>query len=279
MNNKKVWFVTGASKGIGLALVKQLLKEGYDVSASTRNVKELINQVGEYSNFLPLKMDLTDRKSVEDAVNKAVKKFGRLDALVNNAGFGMLGAFEELSMDEIRNEFEVNLFGAMNVIQAALPQLRNQRSGHIFNVTSIAGWKGDAGASVYNSSKYALEGLSDALSRELQPLGIKVTAIAPGPFRTNFLGEGSAYFAQPAIEDYSYIHQHKDWLEKNQHWKQLGNPEKAPDVFIRVFNEENPPAHVLMGSDAVRIVSDHLLDLQASINDWKEISNSTDIID
>ncbi|MGN8070149.1 SDR family NAD(P)-dependent oxidoreductase [Mucilaginibacter sp. 22184] len=276
MNDQQVWFVTGASQGIGLVLVKRLLAEGYKVVATTRKINELKENVGDLPGFLPLEVDLASEQSVTEAISRTVEKFGRLDAVVNNAGFGMLGALEELSLEEIKTEFEVNVFATINVIRQALPQLRRQGSGHIMNVTSIAGWKGDSGASVYNSSKYAIEGLSDALAGELLPLGIKVTAIAPGPFRTNFLGKGSVHYADPAIADYEHIHQHKQWLDENQHGKQLGDPEKAPDVFIKVFNTEQPPVHVLMGSDAVRIVNSQLQRLQDEISAWEAVSVSTD---
>lgn len=279
MTNDKVWFITGASKGLGLVLAKRLLTEGYKVAATSRNVQELQKTIGIQNNFLPLEVNITNETSVKDAIVATIEKFGSIDAVVNNAGYGLLGSLEELSIDEIKKEFDVNVFATINVIRQVLPQLRKQKSGHIFNVTSIAGWKGDTGVSVYNSSKYAVEGLTDALAGELQPLGIKITAIAPGPFRTNFLGEGSAVYAQQSIGDYEHIHKIKEWLDKNQHGKQLGDPEKAPDVFIRIFKDENPPTHIIMGSDGVRVVNNHLTKLQTEIERWKRLSISTDFIE
>lgn len=277
MDTEKTWFVTGASKGLGLVLVQRLLKEGYNVAATTRNLPELQQAIGEHEKFLPLEINLIEENSVKAAIKKTIGKFGILDAIVNNAGYGLLGAVEELSMDEIRNEFDINVFATINVIRAALPQMRSQRSGHIFNITSIAGWHGDTGANIYNSSKYAVEGLSDALAKDLKPFNIKVTAIAPGPFRTNFLSTGSVVYARPTIDDYSHIHEHKKWLDQNLDQKQAGDPQKAPDVILKVFKEENPPVHILMGSDAVQIVTAHLQYLLQEIESWKEISISTDL--
>lgn len=277
MDTEKTWFVTGASKGLGLVLVQRLLKEGYNVAATTRNLSELQQTIGEHKNFLPLEVILTEENSVRAAIEKSVNRFGSLDAIVNNAGYGLLGAVEELLMDEIRNEFDINVFATINVIRAALPQMRTQRSGHIFNITSIAGWHGDTGANIYNSSKYAVEGLSDALAKDLKLFNIKVTAVAPGPFRTNFLSKGSVIYAKPSIDDYSHIHAHKKWLDENLDQKQLGDPQKAPDVILKVFKEENPPVHILMGSDAVKIVTSHLQHLLQEIESWKEVSISTDL--
>ncbi|WP_020596627.1 SDR family NAD(P)-dependent oxidoreductase [Spirosoma panaciterrae] len=277
MNHQQVWFVTGASKGLGLSLVKRLLAEGYTVAATSRNRLELQQAVGANPSFLPLETDLTSESSVATAIKETIDRFGRLDAVVNNAGYGLLGALEELSLEAIRQEFEINVFATINVIRQALPQLRYQRSGHIFNITSIAGWHGDQGANVYNSSKYAVEGLSDALAKDLKPLNIKVTAVAPGPFRTNFLGTGSVIYAKPSIDDYAHIHQHKDWLDNNLNGKQLGDPVKAPDVILRLFNEENPPVHIVMGSDGVRVVTNHLTNMLGEIEKWKSVSISTDL--
>lgn len=276
MYSQNVWFITGASKGLGLVLVKRLLVEGYRVAATSRSVFNLIQAVGNHIDFLPLEVDLTDEMSVNKAINETIVKFGSIDAVVNNAGYGLLGALEELPLDAIKKEFDINVFGTINVIRQVLPQLRKQRSGHIFNITSIAGWHGDEGANVYNSSKYAVEGLSDSLAKDLKPFNIKVTAVAPGPFRTNFLSAGSVIYAEPTIADYKHIHQHREWLDENLNRKQLGDPEKAPDVIIRIFNEENPPVHILMGSDAVQIVTNHLKAMQEEIETWRYLSISTD---
>ncbi|QMW02807.1 SDR family NAD(P)-dependent oxidoreductase [Spirosoma foliorum] len=277
MSHQQVWFVTGASKGLGLSLVKRLLAEGYKVAATSRNRSELQEAVGTHHSFLPLETDLTSESSVATAIKETIDRFDRLDAVVNNAGYGLLGALEELSMEAIRQEFEINVFATFNVIRQALPQLRYQRSGYIFNITSIAGWHGDQGANVYNSSKYAVEGLSDALAKDLKPFNIKVIAVAPGPFRTNFLGKGSVMYAEPTIDDYAHIHQHKQWLDNNLNGKQLGDPEKAPDVIIRLFNEANPPTHIIMGSDGVQVVTNHLTNMLQEIDKWKTVSISTDL--
>lgn len=192
---QKVWFVTGASKGFGLSLVNALLAGGYSVAATSRSQDDLVEAAGTHDNFLPLAVDLTDEADVKRAITQTVDRFGRIDVVVNNAGYGLIGGLEELTDEEVRQHFDVNVFALFYVIRHALPYLRKQGSGHIFNFASTAGYIGYAGNTSYNATKFAVVGLSQALALELQPFGIHVTVVAPGYFRTNFLNGGSMRYA------------------------------------------------------------------------------------
>jgi NAD(P)-dependent dehydrogenase (short-subunit alcohol dehydrogenase family) len=182
MKNEKVWFVTGASKGLGLTLVKKLLGEGFRVAATSRNEQALIDAVGEkLENFLPLEMDLLCERSVSEAVSKTVDAFGEIDVVVNNAGYGQLGTLEELSDEEVRNNFDVNVFGVLNVIRSAMPHLRAQRSGHVFNISSIGGYTaGFGGWGIYCSTKFAVAALTESLAAEMKLFNVKATVVYPG---------------------------------------------------------------------------------------------------
>jgi short-subunit dehydrogenase len=181
-NNKKTWFITGASKGFGLSLVKQLLAAGQSVAATSRNLAELVIAVGSTAdNFLPLEVDLADEDSVGCAMHKTKKAFGRIDVVINNAGYGIGGSIEELTDDETRGNFNVNVFGTLNVIRMVMPYMRYQKSGHIINISSIAGFAPGTGWSVYAATKFSIEGLSTVLAEDVREFGIKVTVVAPVP--------------------------------------------------------------------------------------------------
>src|SRR5688572_30654657 len=190
---KRTWFVTGASKGLGLSMVKKLLATGYNVAATSRNLKELRRAVGENtSNFLPLAVNLIDEDSVGKAIDETVTQFGSIDVIANNAGYGLAGALEELSDAEARANFDVNVFGALNVIRHALPHLRKQQSGHIFNIASTAGFTGGfPGFGIYCATKFAMHGFTESLAHEIKEFGLHATLIMPGYFRTNFLTSSS----------------------------------------------------------------------------------------
>jgi NAD(P)-dependent dehydrogenase (short-subunit alcohol dehydrogenase family) len=204
-NNQKVWYITGASKGLGLALVKQLIAQGQKVAATSRDLATLKEAVGPLPGFLALQADLRSDTSVAASLRETKETFGVIDVIVNNAGYGTGGALEELEQQEIVQNFEINLFSVIRVIQQAMQYLRQQRSGHIINIASIAGFAPGIGWSVYAAAKAAVIGLSDALAKDLQPLGIKVTAVAPGAFRTDFIKPHSVAFAKKQISDYDNI--------------------------------------------------------------------------
>lgn len=276
MDTKKVWFVTGASKGLGLTLVKQLLEAGHQVAATSRNVKSLNEAVqSNDSTFLPLCVNLGDDNSVADAIKQADQKFGRIDVVVNNAGYGIGGTMEELSDQEVRDSFDVNVFGTINVIRNVLPILRNQGSGHILNISSIAGISPTTGWSVYGATKHAVIGLTEVLAEDVKSFGIKVTLIAPGSFRTNFNNPDSLVLAKNKIDAYSQIHTSLSRFE-GMSGTQNGDPEKAAKVMREIADMEEPPLYLLLGSDAYTRASSKLELLNTSYKQWETLTKSTD---
>lgn len=277
MSKQQVWFITGASKGFGLELVAQLLRQGHRVAATSRNVAELRQAVGhEAADFLPLAADLTTEASVGKAVRAAVARFGRLDVVANNAGYGQLGSLEELTNDEARASFDVNVFGTLNVIRQALPQLRRQRAGHILNFSSIAGLTGQfPGWGIYCATKFAVEGLSESLAAEVAPFGIRVTSVAPGYFRTSFLAAGSLQTAKSKLSEYALVReseaQHQQHIEGNQ----PGDPAKAVAAIIAVAAAPNPPLHLLLGQDAYDLANAKIKALQDDMAQWKAVTVAT----
>lgn len=273
MEKSKVWYITGASKGIGQSLVEQLLLEGKKVAATSRKISSFSEIKNE--NFLPLEVDLTNEKSIAMSLESTQNTFGKIDVIVNNAGYGIGGAIEELSGEEINDNFNINFFAVVKVIQQALPYLRNQRSGHIINISSIAGFAPGLGWSIYSATKFAVTGLSEALANELKPLGINVTAVLPGWFRTNFAKPDSIVFSKKQIDDYSFLrtaHQKMNEIDG----KQLGNPNKVANAFIELVNIENPPTLMFLGSDAHQRATDKTMQLSKQIDNWKNLSSSTD---
>lgn len=277
MDNNKIWFVTGASKGLGRSLVLQLLAQGYKVAATSRSIDEL-RKLSTAADFLPLAVDLKSESSVKEAVAATIRQFGRIDVLVNNAGYGQVGGLEELSDAEVRANFDVNVFGLLNVTRAILPHMRAQQSGHIFNISSIAGFTGAfPGFGVYCATKFAVDGLSESLSAETKPFGIKVTIVSPGYFRTDFLASGSLGVpAQPiaayqAVRDVQSAHQHE--INGNQ----AGDPEKAVAAIINVAAVENAPLHLFLGEDAYGMAYQKMDAIKADLETWKEVTVNTAI--
>ncbi|UPK68737.1 oxidoreductase [Chitinophaga filiformis] len=278
MEQKKVWFVTGASKGLGLSIVKQLLAQGFPVAATSRSVDALSKAVGSENNFLPLGVDLTSEKSVADAVAATVKKFGRIDVVVNNAGYGLVGALEELTDEESRENFNVNVFGVLNVIRKALPYLRKQGSGHIINISSIAGLVGNfPGFGIYCATKFALDGLSEALAEEVKPLGIRTTIVGPGYFRTSFLTSDSLVTPKNVIEEYKNVRESQHTHQHSYNGNQLGDPEKGAAAIIRIAAEQQPPVHLFLGEDAYNLAYGKIEALKSELEKWKEVTVSTAI--
>ncbi|MEH6309019.1 oxidoreductase [Olivibacter sp. CPCC 100613] len=276
MENKKVWFVTGASKGLGLALVKQLLQAGHRVAATSRNSESLINAVNFTGDrFLPLTVALGNDEQVATAIRQTHQTFGRIDVVVNNAGYGIGGSIEELTDQETRDSFEVNVFGMINVIRHALPILREQRAGHIINIASIAGIAPAIGWSVYGAAKHAVIGLSEVLADDVKSLGIKVTVIAPGAFRTNFLEADSLVLSEKKIDAYADIRASHERYS-NMNGQQAGDPEKAAKVMIELSEMSEPPVYLLLGSDAYSRAFSKLDLLSSSYRQWEAITKSTD---
>eukprot|EP01132_Coremiostelium_polycephalum_P013849 gene13849-16843_t len=277
MDTKKVWFVTGASKGLGVTLVKELLKEGHRVAATSRNAEDLQLAIGENTeNFLPLAMDLKNERQVALALKTSHTYFGKLDVVVNNAGYGLVGSLEELSDGESHENFEVNVFGTLNVIRKAMPYFRKQRSGHIINISSIGGFTGNfPGFGIYCATKFAIEGLSEALAAEVKPFGVQATIIAPGYFRTNFLAPDSLQVPENEILEYKEV---RDTQRLHQHeidGKQAGDPVKAAKVMIKIGGEPNAPLRLFLGEDAYQLAQEKISSLTLELEKWKELTLST----
>ena len=277
MKNKKVWFITGASKGLGLALVQKLLKQGYRVAATSRSQSNLEQAVGiaSGSDFLPLEVDLTSGTSIAHAVAKVAEVFGAIDVVVNNAGYGIGGTIEELSEKEIEDSFNINVFATTRVIQHVLPLLREQGSGHIINVSSIAGFAPATGWSMYAATKYAVMGLSEVLAQDVKDLGIYVTVVAPGAFRTAFLTEDSLVFSSETLEEYKAVREsHAKYATMDG--QQQGDPDKAADMFIQLAAMKQPPVQFFMGSDAYNRAKQKVEQLSENLEQFKALSAQTD---
>ena len=278
MDTKKVWLVTGASKGLGLNLVKKLLAEGHSVAATSRTIAELQKAVsGENATFLPLEVDLINENSVENAVLKSREKFGKLDVVVNNAGYGQLGTLEELTDLESRQNFDTNVFGSLNIIRKTMPYLREQKSGFIINIASIGGLTGEfAGWGIYCATKFAVVGFTEALAAEVKEFGVNATVVYPGYFRTDFLTGGSLRTPKSEINEYTAARELQVAHENDINGNQPGDPEKAAVALIELAAMENPPVHLVLGSDAFNIAGKKLNTLQKEISEFKMLSTSTD---
>lgn len=277
METKKVWFVTGASKGLGLALVKKLLEQGYRVVATSRTIQSLHSEIGEQSeHFLPLEVSLTDPENVKSAIGKSIEHFGQLDVIVNNAGYGQIGTLEELSDEEARANFDINVFGTLNVIRNAMPYLRQQRSGHIFNISSIGGYSGNfPGWGIYCATKFAVAGLTESLAEEIKDFGVKATVVYPGYFRTDFLSKESVRTPENVIEEYEAARNseqaHLDEINGNQ----PNDPEKGAEAIIKISEEQYPPVHFLLGSGAAEALDKKFEMIKGEADKWESLTLST----
>lgn len=277
MKTKKVWYVTGASKGLGLALVMQLLKSGYKVAATSRTADDLEKEVGSNDNFLPLGVDIVNEESVRSSISQAINKFGTIDVVVNNAGYGQLGTLEETSDAEARENFDVNVFGTLNVIRSVMPHFRKQKSGHIINISSIAGFLGGfPGWGIYNATKFAVAGLTEALAVEAKSHGVTTTIVYPGYFKTNFLKKGSLRLAKNPIADYKEARELEVIHDTQVIGNQPGDPERAGGVFIALGESKNPPLHFFMGTDSFSMAKGKIETLQNELNANESLSKSTD---
>jgi NAD(P)-dependent dehydrogenase (short-subunit alcohol dehydrogenase family) len=277
MENLKTWFITGASRGFGLELVQQLLRQGHRVAATSRDAAELRRAVGPDSpGFLPLEVDLGSEASVAEAVGAAVERFGRIDVVVNNAGYGQLGSLEELTDAETRANFDVNVFGTLNVIRQVMPRLRAQGGGHVINFSSIGGVVGGfAGWGVYCATKFAVEGLSEALAAEAAPFGVRVTVVEPGYFRTSFLSSGSLRLPADRLDAYALVRDSEAYHREQMRGNQPGDPAKGAAAVIRIAAEPEPPLHLLLGQDAHDLATAKLQSFADEIARWRELTLST----
>ncbi|WDF67602.1 SDR family NAD(P)-dependent oxidoreductase [Sphingobacterium oryzagri] len=279
METKKVWFVTGASKGIGLALVKKLIQQGMAVAATTRQLAALEQAVGQAStDFLPLEVDLTADQAVKEAIEKSVAHFGKIDVLVNNAGYGQMGTLEELSDAEVKENFDVNVFGSLHSIRAVMPYFRAQGFGHIINIASVAGFSGNfPGWGIYCATKFAVVGFTEALAEEVKGFGVKATVVYPGYFRTAFLTQDSIKTANNPIAAYETARASEKTHIQEINGQQPNDPDKAAEAMIAISQEENPPVHLLLGEDALQLLAAKQKLLATDVESWKSLSLSTAI--
>jgi NAD(P)-dependent dehydrogenase (short-subunit alcohol dehydrogenase family) len=271
-----VWMITGASQGFGQELVRAALQRGDSVIATSRNPQKVVTDFKEASDrLLAVAMDLRDPAQIAAAVKAALARFGRIDVLVNNAGHGLLGAVEEASDAEIASVYETNVFGLLRVTNAVLPYFREQRSGHVINLSSIGGLIGIPGFGIYNSTKFAVEGLSEALAKEVAPLGIRVTIVEPGPFRTNFLA-GSLVTAGKTIGDYDQTSGRTRASAAERNGNQPGDPVRAVEAIVKAVTAEYPPLHLLLGKFAYETATAKLDNLRKEFETWREVTLSSD---
>ncbi|MBP2617986.1 SDR family NAD(P)-dependent oxidoreductase [Chryseobacterium jejuense] len=279
METKKVWFVTGASKGLGFELVKKLLSEGFQVTATSRNVESLISSIGEASeNFLPLGVNITDNDDIKSAIVKTVEYFGRIDVVVNNAGYGQIGTLEELTDEETRENYAVNVFGTLNVVRNAMPYLREQRSGNIFNISSVGGYSANfPGWGIYCSTKFAVAGFTEALAEEVKDFGIHATVVYPGYFRTDFLHKDSVRTPSNPIQAYEAARKSEQAHLNEINGNQPNDPVKAADVLIQISKEKNPPVHLLLGVGTMEFLNNKIDILKKDAEKWENLTVSTAI--
>ena len=272
----KTWFITGVSSGFGRAIAQAALEAGDRVVGTLRNEEQqkAFTATASERSFGVI-LDVTDDARIGPTVERVEREVGPIDILVNNAGYGHEGTFEESTLEDLRRQFDVNVFGAVAVTKAVLPSMRKRRSGHIVNITSMGGLITLPGLSFYHGSKFALEGLSEALGKEVKDFGIHVTAVEPGSFRTNWAGS-SMKRAPRGIEDYDALIDPIREKRLAMSGKQLGNPAKLGAAVVKLVNSEDPPAHLLLGSDAVKLVDRKLAALKAEYDAWKAVTLSTD---
>jgi NAD(P)-dependent dehydrogenase (short-subunit alcohol dehydrogenase family) len=273
---RKTWFITGTSSGFGRAFASYALSNGYNVVATARNKEKLDDLVAQAPDrVLALSLDVDRPHDAEAAITAAVKRFGRIDVVINNAGYGIVGAVEETPDNELRALMETNFFGAAAVVKAALPTLRSQRSGAIVNISSIGGQLSFAGFGAYAASKFALEGLSESLAQEVAPFGIKVLIVEPGNFRTNLLGSGTR--AMPAMDAYRQTVGGTREFAREMHGAQVGDPLKAASAIDRALGSEKTPLRLQLGEDAVAAIRDHAKQLLEDLERWAPVAADTRI--
>jgi NAD(P)-dependent dehydrogenase (short-subunit alcohol dehydrogenase family) len=276
MRATKTFFITGVSSGFGHALAREALLCGHRVVGTVRSVAavrefEALDPAGAHARVL----DVTDTASIDALVAEVESTFGPVDVLVNNAGYGHEGVLEESPLEEMRKQFDVNVFGAVAVTKAFLPYFRQRRRGHIINITSMGGFITMPGIAYYCGSKFALEGLSEVMGKELAPFGIAVTAVAPGSFRTDWAGR-SMQRSPRRIADYDEVFDPIRQARQEKSGKQLGDPQKAARAILQLIESEKPPAHLLLGSDALSLVRAKLAELSAEMDAWEAVTRSTD---
>ena len=271
----KVWFITGSSRGLGRSLAEAVLEKGHNVVATARNTDQLEDLVSKYPRqILPLKLDVNDAAQIKASVEKTIKHFGRIDILVNNAGFGITGAAEAFTEEQVRSQLETNLYAPIAVTRAVLPYMRKQRSGHILQISSIGGRVGNSGLTMYQAAKFGLSGFSEALAGEVAPLGIKVTSVEPGGFRTDWAGNSMSY--APRVEGYeTTVDTRADYFSSGS-FIPMGDPVKAARVMIELTEHPEPPVHLVLGSEAAALLKLADEKRKTEFEKWLPVTTSTD---
>jgi NAD(P)-dependent dehydrogenase (short-subunit alcohol dehydrogenase family) len=273
---KRVWMITGASRGMGAEITAAALAQGDAVVATARKSSAVTNALGSLPGLLAVDLDVTSESAAHQAVKLAMERFGRIDVLVNNAGYGLAGAVEETSAEEVRSIFDTNVMGLLNVTRAVLPSMRSQRSGHVINMSSLGGYRVGAGFGVYGSTKFAVEGLSEALHAELSPLGIHVTVVEPGYFRTDFLDSSSAMESKNVIADYAETAGKVRASASAFNGRQPGDPKRLAQALLTLVSAANPPLRLQLGTDALARVREKHAFVEQELQTWEALSRSTD---
>jgi NAD(P)-dependent dehydrogenase (short-subunit alcohol dehydrogenase family) len=274
MRTMKVWFITGAGRGMGVDIAKAALAAGNAVVATGRNIDAVSKAVGQADDLLVVTLDITDPTSAQAAVQAAVERFGRIDVLVNNAGNFIAGFFEEITPEDFRAQLETNLFGPLNVTRAILPVMRAQRSGLVVTMSSTASLVGGEFCTAYAASKFALEGWSESLTPEVAPFGIRTMLVEPGFFRTELLTQESTSYAEPTIEDYAERTQQTVTAWKGMNGLQGGDPAKLARALVQLASQDEPPLRWVAGADAVATIEQKAKTLLAQANAYRELSSS-----
>ncbi|GAB3030548.1 oxidoreductase [Spirosoma pulveris] len=272
---RKIWFITGSSRGLGRNLTEAVLAKGDAVAATARNPNQLADLVSRYPDQIyPIQLDVTDNVQIHAAVEQTIAHFGRIDVLVNNAGFGITGAAEAFTDEQVRSQLKTNLYAPIEITRAVLPHMRRQRAGRILQISSIGGRVGRASVSVYQAAKFGLSGFSEALREEVAPLGIHVTSVEPGGFRTDWSGESMTY--APHIEGYeSTVDQRASYFRSGS-FVPVGDPEKAAKVMVDLVDHPEPPAHLILGSEAASLLQQADTARKAEFDTWLPVTISTD---
>jgi len=275
---QKVWMITRASRGFGAEMSKAVLASGDKLVATARNTRSLehLRTPDTEANLFAVALDVTDEPQVRDAVQAALNHFGRIDVLVNNAGYGLMGAIEGSSAAEVERIYRTNVFGLLNVTRAVLPGMRKQRAGHIINFSSLGGYSSGPGFGVYCSTKFAVEGISEALYGEMAPLGIHVTVVEPGYFRTDFLDTSSLVETAERISDYAAtVGKVREFAAAHNH-QQPGDPAKLGRAIVRLANADEPPLRLPLGTDTLNRIAEKNAFVQAETEKWRALASSTD---
>jgi len=271
----KVWFITGSSRGLGRSLTEAVLAKGYRVAATARNPEQLNDLVVKYPNLIKtIKLDVTNKEQIYQAVASALDHFGKIDVLVNNAGFGIIGAAEGFTDEQVRSQLETNLYAPIEITRAVLPHMRKQRSGRILQISSIGGRVGGPGFTIYQAAKFGLGGFTEALAKEITPLGIRVTSVEPGGFRTDW-ATSSMTFAKD-VEGYESTVGGMAGFITSGNFVPMGDPDKAAKVMIELVEHPDPPVHLVLGSEAITILKHADARRQSDMEKWMSVSTSTD---